>query len=291
MSVLRDRMAEGVTIVLDGGLGTALMAMGLPRGTPPEQWNLERGDAVTAAHRAYVAAGAEVVHANTFGANPVRLAAFGLENECARINRSAVTLARAAMPRFVFGDVGPTGEYLPPIGKGDVARWRDAFTRQAHALADAGVDALHIETMSDLREARVALDALLTAAPGVPVLVSMTFDRKKRGYFTVMGNAAGDALRALLADGATAVGANCSVASGDMTALMSELEALNAPLVAQPNAGTPCVGPDGTLHYAQTADEFATDMVTIARRGVTFAGGCCGTDHHFIAALSMRLRS
>jgi methionine synthase I (cobalamin-dependent) len=105
----RERLLEGKPILLDGGLGTALIAKGLPRGAPPEAWNLQRGEVVTTVHRAYVEAGSEAVHTNTFGANAVRLAAFGLEREVERINHAAVVLARAAMPRFVFGDVGPTG--------------------------------------------------------------------------------------------------------------------------------------------------------------------------------------
>jgi len=288
----RERMLAGAPIVLDGGLGTALMAKGLPRGMPPEAWNLERGDVVTAVHRAYVDAGSEAVHANTFGANPIRLAAFGLERECEKINRVAVGLARAAMPRFVVGDVGPTGEYLPPVGKGDLARWREAFARQATALADAGADALHIETMTDLREARTALEVLLGEVPGIPVLVSMTFERKKRGCFTIMGDPLVGSLRTLVSDGAAAVGANCSITSLEMSTLMDEaLRAVEAPLVAQPNAGTPEVGSDGALQYRQSPDDFAADMAALAERGVRLVGGCCGTDDRFIAALCGRLRA
>ncbi len=179
--------------------------------------------------------------------------------------------------------------YLPPVGSGNVDRWRDAFTRQGEVLADAGVDALHIETMSDLLEARVALEALLSVAPDIPVLVSMTFERKKRGFFTVMGDPLLDSLCTLYADGATAVGANCSVTSSDMLALTGELDALNVPLVVQPNAGTPQVSAEGAPCYAQTAEEFAADMAAIAQRGVKFVGGCCGTDDRFIAALANRL--
>lgn len=288
----RERLLAEAPIVLDGGFGTMLLAAGLPRGTPPDLWNLERGDVVAAAHRAYVEAGAEAVQTNTFGANPVRLAAFGLEHECETINRAAVALARSSMPRFVVADVGPTGEYLPPVGKGDLARWRAAFARQAAVLGEAGVDALHIETMTDLREARTALEALLAEAAGMPVMVSMTFERRKRGWFTIMGDPLVESLRTLVADGATAVGANCSITSVEMVALMDEaLRTVEAPLVAQPNAGSPEVGADGAARYRQSPDEFADDMLSLARRGVRLVGGCCGTDARFIAALSQRLRA
>ena len=285
----RQRLGRRETILLDGGMGTALMARGLPRGTPPETWTLERPAAVTEVHRGYVDAGSEAVHTCTFGANPVRLAAFGLEAGCERIVRAAVACARAASPRFVIGDVGPTGEYLPPVGTGDASRWRDGFALQAKVLADCGVDALHVETMTDLREAWIALEALLEYAPGIPVLVSMTFERKNRGWFTIMGDPLAGSLRTLASGGASAVGTNCSVASGEITALVDEaLAGLDAPFVAQPNAGTPVVSGD-VLQYAQEPEAFATDMAGIAARGVLLVGGCCGTDARFIAALRGRL--
>ena len=286
----RERILERTAMLLDGGMGSALIARGLPPGTPPETWSLERGSAVTEVHRDYVVAGSEAVHTNSFGANPVRLAAYGLADRCEEVNRAAVTLARAAGPRFVIGDVGPTGEYLSPVGHGGLEAWRAAFERQGRALAEAGVDAFHIETMSDLREARAALDALRAVAPDIPVMVSMTFERKKRGFFTVMGDPLASSLDALAAAGAIAVGANCSIASLDMRALVEEAIAkVGAPLVAQPNAGRPQQAADGSFHYAQMPDEFATDMAAVAACGVAAVGGCCGSDDRYIAALHLRL--
>jgi 5-methyltetrahydrofolate--homocysteine methyltransferase len=288
----RERVLDGAGLLLDGGLGSALLARGLPRGTPPELWNLERGEMITEVHRSYVDAGSCAIHANTFGANSVRLAAYSLAERCEEINRAAVNLARDAGPRFVIGDVGPTGEYLPPVGRGDLERWRAAFDRQARALAEAGVDAFHVETMSDSREACVALEALLSVAPDTPVMVSMTFERKKRGFFTVMGDPVVESLRTLAARGALAVGANCSISSKDMCALMDEaLAGVTAPLVAQPNAGTPEFAADGSYRYRQSPDEFAADMAALVARGVAVVGGCCGTDDRFIAALHGRLES
>ncbi len=286
----RERVAAGRPLLLDGGMGSALIARGLATGTPPELWNLDRGDAITSIHRAYVVAGSDAVHTNTFGASPCRLAAFGLASRCDELNGAAVSLARAARPSFVIGDIGPSGEYLPPVGHGDVERWRASFEEQAHTLAAAGVDAFHVETMSDLREARVAAQAIRRVAPGVPVMVSMTFERKKRGFFTVMGDPLIATLDAIASEGAIAVGANCSVASGDMTALMHEAVAeVRLPLVAQPNAGMPEQAADGSLQYAQSPDTFADDMAILARLGVRVLGGCCGTDDRFIAALRERL--
>ncbi len=188
-----------------------------------------------------------------------------------------------------MGDVGPTGEYLPPVGAGDVSAWAPGFERLGRALAEAGVDALHVETMSDRREAACALDSLQRAAPGVPVMVSLTFERKKRGFFTVMGDPLADALRALRAAGADAVGVNCTLTSAAFRDLARDArEAVGGPLVLQPNAGQPIAEGQG-LRYAQEPEAFADDMAEIAAVGVAVLGGCCGTDPRFISALTRRL--
>ncbi len=296
MNALAARLTDGSPLLLDGGLGSLLLARGLAPGAPPEGWNLERGDDLVAIHRAYVTAGSEAIHTNSFGGNPIRLAQFGLADRCEAVNRAAVELARKAEPAFVLGDVGPSGEYLPPVGKADPAQWHQSFVAQGRALAAAGVDGFHIETMSDLREAEVALAALRQAAPGLPVLVSLTFDRKKRGFFTVMGNKLVESLVALAQKGASGVGANCSITSGDMVALAEEALAgldrggVTAPLVMQPNAGKPRVTDSGVT-YDQPAAEFATDVAAMAGAGVRVVGGCCGTDPQSIAALRERLPS
>ena len=296
VSDLRSALGGPSPLVLDGGLGSMLIARGLGRGEPPERWNLERPQEVTAVHRAYVEAGSDAVHANTFGANRVRLGAFGLGARCAELNRLGIELARQAGPRFVLGDVGPTGEYLPPVGKADPERWREAFLEQGQALAAAGADGLHVETMSDLREALVALSALREAAPGLPVWISLTYDRKKRGFFTVMGNALAPAIAELVSHGADGVGANCSITSPDMRELVVEaMRALGAapravPLIAQPNAGQPRMAAEGVA-YDQSPEDFATDAAAMAAAGASAVGGCCGTDPRFIAALRRQLRA
>lgn len=288
MSGFAARLCAGPRLLLDGGLGTELIARGLPAGWPPERWALERPEALMEVHRAYVAAGCEAIHACTFGANRLRLAPFGLEGAFAELHRQAVALARAAGPRWVLGDLGPTGHYRPPVGDGSLARWRAAFLEQGALLASLGVDALHVETMGDLAEARAALAALREAAPGLPVLISLTFDRKRRGFFTMMGDPAEPALRALADEGAAAVGANCSVTSGDMCALAGLAAALPCPLVLQPNAGQPEVLPGG-LRYRQEPAAFARDQCAAARAGARVLGGCCGTTPAFLAALRAAL--
>jgi len=289
MSVLTSRLANGPPLLLDGGLGAMLMARGLTFDVATESWNIERPREVAAVHRAYVEAGAEAIHTNTFGGNAIRLAHFGLESECDRLNQAAVGLARESGARFVFGDVGPTGETRSPLGKGDPSKWHAAFCAQGAALADAGVDAFHIETMSDVQEALVALRALQEVAPQLPVLVSLTFDCQPRGFFTRMGDPLEKSLRSLAEQGAAAVGANCTLTSTQMSPLASlAVQATGAPIVLQPSAGLPEATEDG-FRYAQRPETFAAEVAAMVEVGARVVGGCCGTDPAFIAALRERL--
>jgi 5-methyltetrahydrofolate--homocysteine methyltransferase len=284
-----ERLRAGAPLILDGGFGTMLIAHGLPRGAPPDSWTLERPEVLESVHRAYVEAGSEAVHANTFGANAARLARFSLADRMAELNVAAIARARSAGPAFVIADVGPTGEFLPPVGTATPEAMRAAFVAQGQALAATDVDALHVETMTDIREARIALEALQESAPGLPVLVSLTFERKKKGFFTLMGDALASALKEIAAAGAVGVGANCSITSSDMQVLAAEaLAAVDVPVVLQPNAGTPEIVDDKVV-YRQAPEAFADDMAAVAAAGVRAVGGCCGTDPRFIAALCARL--
>jgi len=288
---------------LDGGLGSELIARGLLPGTPPDLWTLERPEELAAVHRSYVEAGSDAIHANTFGSNAARLEQFGLLDRIEEINRTAVRLARDSGATHVIADIGPTGEYLPPVGHGDLAKWRGHFVQQAEILATTPVDAFHIETMTDLREALTALDALQEVAPSIPVLVSLAFESKKKGFFTIMGDPLGPALARLWAAGPAAVGANCGIASPEMRALAHEAlsstagAAGNVPgspggalLVFQPNAGKPQMTSEG-MRYAQAPAEFAEDLAPLlSSPRVAALGGCCGTDPRFIAALRARMQ-
>ncbi len=289
MNAFAERLRRPGTTLLDGGLGSLLIARGLPPGAAPETWVLSRPEEVRRAHADYFEAGSEGIHAATFGANPVRLARFGLADRCEEINAGAIRLARESGARFVLADVGPTGEYLPPVGTGDPRVFRDAFARQGRTLGGAAPDALHVETMTDLREALLALEALKESAPSLPVLVSLTFERKKRGFFTIMGDPVAASLRALADAGADVVGANCTLTSAAMLDLAREArDAVDLPLVIQPNAGSPEIR-DGVPVYAQAPAEFADEMSKVASLGVALVGGCCGTDPQHIRALRERL--
>jgi 5-methyltetrahydrofolate--homocysteine methyltransferase len=306
-----DRIKEG-RVLFDGALGTMLIARGLSLGRPPEQWNLDSPSAVREVHSEYLAAGAEVVGANTFGANPARLASFGLAKDAALINRAGVMLARSAadeasaatrisepasggprsrearvLPRYVALSIGPTGKMLPPVGNAAPAEIADEFGAQ---ISDAGgaYDLVLVETMFDLREALIALETARKRV-SAPVAVTMTFMKNPRGFFTIMGDDAAVAVRRLEAAGADVVGANCTIASAEMVALGRALRAnTDLPLLCQPNAGQPRVV-GGQPVYDQTPEDFAEDALALYSAGVNAVGGCCGTTPRFIREVAQRL--
>jgi 5-methyltetrahydrofolate--homocysteine methyltransferase len=278
---LRTRL-ERTVLLLDGAMGSLLMAAGLPPGRAPEWWNLEHPDRVAKAHRGYVEAGSDIIQTNTFGGSPSKLRAAGLGGRCREVNARAVEIARRASAgaALVAGDLGPTGLMLPPVGGATVEEMREALCEQAATLADAGVDLIAIETMYDLREALVAVEA--ARSTGLPVLASMTFESRKRGFFTIMGDPLAGSLAALADAGADAVGCNCTVTAQAMLAMVVEArKAVGGPIVAQPNAGQPRVTPEGTV-YDESPEEFARGLAAIANAGARVVGGCCGTTAEFI---------
>jgi 5-methyltetrahydrofolate--homocysteine methyltransferase len=287
-----ERLARG-TVLLDGGLGSALVELGLTGGAAAEIWNLERPDAVRSVHAAYYGAGSDVVHTNTFGANRLALERHGLSQRMADINRAGARLAKEAARdltdgRFVAGDIGPSGRFLPPVGEVTEAELESAFAEQAAVLFEAGVDVIAIETMPDVREAMCAVRGALQTT-SLPVMACLTYERKKRGFFTIMGDRPAESCRELAEAGASAVGANCSIESPDMLELAAILlEASPVPVITQPNAGVPELNGTRTT-YRQRPEDFARDMAAVATLGASAVGGCCGTDPSFIRALGILL--
>jgi len=264
-------------------LGSLLIAQGLAAGQAPEAWVFEHPDRIVAAHRAYIDAGSDIIQAVTFGGSSPKLAAVGLEGRCRELNTAAVALARQACgpDTLVAGDVGPTGKFLPPMGTASEADFDAAFAEQCTALADAGADLISIETMVDLREALAAVRA--AAATGLPVLASMTFEARKRGFFTIMGDRLLPSLKAMAEAGATVVGFNCSVTSDQMVPMVAEAVAgQDAPVVAQPNAGQPRMTAEGVV-YDASAERFVADLMSMVETGAKVVGGCCGSDPEFIS--------
>lgn len=285
---LMDLIAER-PVLLDGGMGTELIRRGLPQGTCPEAWNTERPEAVRAVHESYFEAGADAVSTNSFGGNRIKLGAHGLGARAAELNAAAARLAREAAPqgRFVAGSMGPTGKFLRPQGECTEEEFLEAYAEQAEALSRGGADLLIVETQYDLKEALTALKASRTAAPGLPVFVTLTFNLTPRGYFTLMGNTVAAAVEALEAGGASAVGANCTLDSRDMVGLARAFrQATRLPVVVQANAGSPVLAADGGVSYAQGLEEYVGFVPALLEAGANVVGGCCGTGPAHIRMMS-----
>jgi 5-methyltetrahydrofolate--homocysteine methyltransferase len=281
-------------LVADGAMGTMLFAHGLPAGEAPEAWLLtpEGAAAVAAIHGAHVAAGARIVLASTFGANPLRLAGSALAGRTADVCRAAIAAARAGAgpDAIVAASMGPTGGLLAPFGPLDEGAVRAAYAEQAAACAAAGAAVLWIETMMDVNEAAAAVDGARDGAPGLPVIATMTFTPQGR---TMLGNRPGAVAATLAEHGAAGVGANCGDGFAPVELVLGAMRdaAPSLHIVAKANAGRPVVGADGATHYPATPAEAATYARAVADLGATIVGGCCGTTPDHIAAIAGALRS
>ena len=281
MRRLSDWLAGGL-LITDGAWGTELQARGLPPGTIPDSWNVTHPEKVEEVARAYAEAGSQIILTNTFRANAVAM--HGLpEGALSAINRAGVAISRrAAGQARVFASIGPTGKMLV---SGEVSREAvsAAFAAQAQSLAGAGADALLIETMSEIEEARLAVEA--ARLTGLPVVVSFAFDSGKNKDRTMMGATPEAVAAAMVEAGADGVGANCGVGVELAVGICRRLHAAcDLPIWIKPNAGLPAME-GATVHYSTSAEFFASHYTALHEAGAAFLGGCCGSTPEFIRAL------
>ncbi|MBF0552150.1 MAG: homocysteine S-methyltransferase family protein, partial [Deltaproteobacteria bacterium] len=266
-------------LVLDGATGTLLQQRGLPSGVSPELWAVEHPDDLKSVHAEYVAAGSDLVYAFTFGANRIKLKEYGLENRVVEINQAAVKLALAAANglALVAGDVGPTGMLLEPVGPLSFDQAVDVYIEQIRAQVAAGAQAIVIETMVDIQEARAALLAAKEVG-NIPIAVSMTYQKGR----TLTGTDPVTALITLQSMGAHLVGVNCSSGPEEMLQAMTAMYPYaRVPLMAKPNAGLPELI-DGRTVFRLSAEEFVPFVPEFLKAGAAALGGCCGTNPAFI---------
>lgn len=288
-----DRLAQDKPLLADGAMGTQLHARGVSMDACFDELNLSRPALITEVHLAYLAAGAELIETNTFGANHFKLAEHGLADRVADINRAGARLARRAVEGggrdgvFVAGSVGPLGVGLQPYGRISPEDARAAFAEQIGGLIDGGVDVLVFETFIDLPELLEALAAAREVAPETPVTCAMTFapdDRTPSGYLP------GRVALELHDAGADVIGVNCSGGPEQISRILQSmrLAAPDAFCSAMPNAGFPhSVG--GRMMYPATIDYFADYALTFKAIGAHIIGGCCGTTPDHIAAMRRAL--
>lgn len=288
--LLIDELAAAGPVLTDGAWGTELQARGLSAGEMADPWNLSHPERVEQVARAYVEAGSRIILTNTFRANRIALAGSPDRERVREINRAGVEVSRraAAGGARVFASIGPSGKMLM-TGDIDEEELRVTFTEQATALAEGGPDALVVETMSDLVEARIAVEAAL--ATDLPVVACMVFDSGKNKDRTMMGVTPQQAAVELTQVGAHAIGANCGVGVESYVPVCAALaSATERPIWIKPNAGLPELV-EGEVVYRTTPETFASYLPKLIEAGASFIGGCCGTNPEFIGVLHARLES
>ena len=286
-----ERLERGEVLISDGATGTYLQAHGLEPGGCPEEFNASHPDVVRQMAREYFEAGSDMVLTNSFGGNPFMLKKYGHGDRVRELNRLAAEHARSAAPPggLVAGSVGPTGEFLEPLGEVSEAEMYDGFVQQVTALEEGGADAIVVETMTALDEASLAVKATKENTSLVAVC-TMTFDKGPRGYFTMMGVEPPRAVRELREAGADIVGANCGNGIDRMIEIAREMrEATDGYLLVHSNAGIPAIE-GGEIVYPETPEFMAERFKVLADIGVNIFGGCCGTTPAHIKALSTALR-
>ena len=269
-------------LLADGSMGALLAKMG--HGTPcPDELTVTKPEVIASIHEAYVKAGADIVIADCFGSTSPVLAHKGRAGKTGEFSEAAVKLARsqAGEERFVACDMGPTGEFMVPVGSHSFDEIYGWFYEQAVAGKKAGADLAFIETQTDLAECRAACIAAKDA--GLPVIASFSLDPRGR---TLTGAACETCAVVLEAAGADAVGINCSTGPDEMVnniLRMSKVTSL--PLSVEPNAGLPVTAADGSVSYPFTPEEMAESMKKLVAAGTTVIGGCCGTTPEHIALM------
>jgi 5-methyltetrahydrofolate--homocysteine methyltransferase len=283
-----ERLRGSQILVADGAAGTVLQAMGLPTGTAPEAYLLERPDLIRSLHQGYVDAGSDLILTCTFGGTRYRLSNHGLAGQVVSINRKAAELARevAGESVLVAGDMGPSGQLLSPLGTASEDDLIDAFTEQAQGLVEGGVDFLLIETMSDLGEAKAAIEGARRASD-LPLVCSFSFDTHGR---TMMGLTPEMAAREVagLVDG---VGANCGRDPAEYPAFVEAMRqaAPQTIIWAKPNAGLPQMV-KGEMVYEASGQYMADVALQLRDAGARVIGGCCGTTASHISAMAAALK-
>jgi 5-methyltetrahydrofolate--homocysteine methyltransferase len=289
MQALIETLLASAPVITDGAWGTQLQARGLPIGGCPDQWNLTHAELVEKVPRDYIEAGSQIILSNTFRANRVALADYGLADQAAAISRAGAEISRrAAGDRArVFASIGPSGKMLMA---GDVSpeELLAAFREQAEALAAGGADGLVVETMAELDEALLAIQA--AKETGLPVVGCMVFDSGADLDRTMMGVTPEQAAAALTQAGVDVVGANCGQGIAGYVEICRRMRsATDLPIWIKANAGLPEMV-DGQVVYKTTAAEFASYGPALVAAGANFVGGCCGTSPDFIRALCKELR-
>ena len=266
-----------------------MQSKGLPDGACPDEWNLSSPEKVEAVARAYVEAGSQIVLTNTFSANSICLEQSGLAEKVREINIAGVQISKraAGATALVFASIGPTGKSLF-MGEVSPELVAQSYHEQAAALAEGGADGLVVETMMDLKEAEIAVQA--AKSTGLPVVACMTFGKGKNKDHTMMGVSVEQAVASFSNLGVDVIGSNCGQGLEGMLITCGILKKqTDLPLWIKSNAGIPKFDED-EITYATTAEQFVELVGPVIDAGADFIGGCCGTNPAYIKLLSQKYK-
>jgi len=277
--LFHDWLKDSSKIILfDGGMGSEVFKRGIKPGKLPDTLNIEHSEVIFEIHKAYYDAGADMCQSNTFGSSFINLKNYKLEDRIREINMGGLENIKKARPpnRLIVADIGPSGEFRPPVGKASPDQWISSFEKQATLLED-GVDLWHIETMSDIEEMEAALEAVKNISKK-PIISSMTYKKTKRGFYTIMGDSLEKCVQFQEDHKVDVIGANCTLGSDEMVDLMKDLKPLtDKPISIKPNAGQPRMNSNNIAVYDQPIKDFVKDIGEMIQLGAKIVGGCCGT--------------
>ncbi len=275
---LLEALRKKKILVSDGAWGTFLQHRGLQAGECPELWNVTHPDDVFAIAKSYIDAGSAVILTNSFGGHPQKLKHYGLQERARELNIAAAAISRraAGADKLVMGSMGPSGVMLM-MGEVSQEELYDGFALQAQALKEGGVDAICIETMSDLEEATIAVRAAKETT-GLETVCTFTFDKTPQGFRSMMGVSPSMIVDVLKNAGADVIGTNCGNGIVNMIEIVKELRQCDSsiPILVHANAGLPEIV-EGKTVFPETPEFMASYIQQLIDAGASIVGGCCGT--------------
>ena len=292
MRSILKALESGKILISDGGWGTFLHQLGLGVGECPEIWNVTHRREVLSIAQSYIDAGSDMILTNSFGAHPLRLEHFGLQDRAFELNEEAASISREAAgdDHFVLGSIGPSSAILM-MGEVSEEKVYDGFRIQVEALSKGGADAICVETMSAIDEASLAVRAAKEFTD-LEVICTFTYQKTVHGYYrTMMGVSPADMISAIKEAGADIIGANCGVGTDQMIEVVHEIREADkiTPVLVHVNAGIPVIQNNVTV-FPESPEMMSIKMKDLINAGANIIGGCCGTTPDHIRAFIKEIR-